>query len=155
MNTTPPSPPPPEGCTACKKSSRRDFLLKIGTGLNVVAAALVGIPVVGYIFASFVQKPPLEWIDLGAVGDFPEGQTRLAQYENPHRHPWDGETAKIPCWVRRIQGNDFQIFAINCTHLGCPVRWFSESKLFMCPCHGGVFYQDGSHASGAAAPRTL
>jgi Rieske Fe-S protein len=28
------------------------------------------------------------------------------------------------------------------------VRWFEESKLFMCPCHGGAYYQDGSRASG-------
>jgi len=28
------------------------------------------------------------------------------------------------------------------------VRWFSESKLFLCPCHGGAYYEDGSRASG-------
>ncbi len=38
--------------------------------------------------------------------------------------------------------------AINCAHLGCPVRWFPQSSLFMCPCHGGAYYQDGSRASG-------
>ena len=46
------------------------------------------------------------------------------------------------------------MFAINCTHLGCPVRWFALSRLFMCPCHGGVYYEDGSHASGPP-PRGL
>ena len=68
--------------------------------------------------------------------------------------PWDGETSNIPCWVRRLSGNSFQVFAINCTHLGCPVRWFQESELFMCPCHGGAFYADGRHASGPP-PRGL
>src|SRR5258705_3524266 len=53
-----------------------------------------------------------------------------------------------------MEGEKFQIFAINCTHLGCPVRWFQESHLFMCPCHGGAFYEDGSHASGPP-PRGL
>ena len=48
----------------------------------------------------------------------------------------------------------FQVFAINCAHLGCPVRWFPESRLFMCPCHGGVYYEDGSRASGPP-PRGL
>jgi Rieske Fe-S protein len=37
---------------------------------------------------------------------------------------------------------------VNCAHLGCPVRWFPQSGLFMCPCHGGAYYQDGSRASG-------
>ena len=31
---------------------------------------------------------------------------------------------------------------------GVPVRWFPQSGLFMCPCHGGVYYADGARASG-------
>jgi len=50
--------------------------------------------------------------------------------------------------VRHIDGEEFQVFAINCAHLGCPVRWFPQSELFMCPCHGGAYYSDGSRASG-------
>jgi menaquinol-cytochrome c reductase iron-sulfur subunit len=34
------------------------------------------------------------------------------------------------------------------------VRWFPQSRLFMCPCHGGVYYEDGSRASGPP-PRGL
>lgn len=136
------------------KPSRRDFLLAFGIGLNAIAGAMVGIPILGYALSAFARKFPLEWIDLGPVAKFPEGVTRLATYRNPHSTPWDGQTADIPCWVRRLSGNEFQVFAINCTHLGCPVRWFEESKLFMCPCHGGAFYEDGSHASGPP-PRGL
>ncbi len=55
---------------------------------------------------------------------------------------------RYSCWVRRVSGTTFQVFAINCAHLGCPVRWFAQSKLFMCPCHGGAYYADGSRASG-------
>jgi Rieske Fe-S protein len=50
--------------------------------------------------------------------------------------------------VRRETSSEFKVFAINCAHLGCPVRWFPQSQLFMCPCHGGVYYGDGSRASG-------
>ena len=46
------------------------------------------------------------------------------------------------------------VLSNSCAHLGCPVRWFQESHLFMCPCHGGAFYEDGSHASGPP-PREL
>ncbi len=88
------------------------------------------------------------WISLGARGQFPAGQTRLATYRHPQANPADGETANIPCWVRHVDGDTFQVFAINCAHLGCPVRWFPQSGLFMCPCHGGVYYSDGSRASG-------
>jgi menaquinol-cytochrome c reductase iron-sulfur subunit len=148
----------PEKKCACEgaaaDTSRRDFLFKLGIGLNVVAGAMVSLPIIGYVMSSFIKVLPSKGISLGPIDKFPEGTTRLASYTNPYKRPWDGETAEIPCWVRRIEGEQFQVFAINCTHLGCPVRWFDESKLFMCPCHGGAFYQDGSHASGPP-PRGL
>jgi menaquinol-cytochrome c reductase iron-sulfur subunit len=134
--------------------SRRSFLFTAGVALNAIAATLLSIPVIGYVFSSFRRQPYDAWIALGAVAHFPEHQTRLATYRNPYTRPWDGTTADIPCWVRRMAGEQFQVFAINCTHLGCPVRWFQESRLFMCPCHGGAFYEDGSHASGPP-PRGL
>jgi Rieske Fe-S protein len=140
---------PPEGV------SRRSFLFNLGVALNVIAATLLAIPVIGYVFSSFRRRVGSQtWIMLGALENFPENQTRLATYRNPYTRPWDGTTANIPCWVRRLTGEKFQVFAINCTHLGCPVRWFEESHLFMCPCHGGAFYEDGSHASGPP-PRGL
>ena len=134
--------------------SRRSFLFALGLALNTLAAALFAIPVIGYVLSPVRRFAWLAWIPLGPLTDFPENQTRLAAYENPFVKPWDGTTAKIPCWVRRLTGQSFQVFAINCTHLGCPVRWFQESGLFMCPCHGGVFYADGRHASGPP-PRSL
>jgi menaquinol-cytochrome c reductase iron-sulfur subunit len=134
--------------------SRRNLLLKIGAGLNAVAGALVGVPLLGYALSSLTRGSKASWISLGPLAKFPEGETRLAVYRNPGSQNWDGDTAEIPCWVRRIDSEAFQVFAINCTHLGCPVRWFQESRLFMCPCHGGAFYEDGSHASGPP-PRGL
>src|SRR3712207_8271662 len=45
-------------------------------------------------------------------------------------------------------------FAVNCTHLGCPVRWIQDASLFLCPCHGGVFYSDGRVAGGRSEEHT-
>ena len=134
--------------------TRRGFLFKLGLALNVIGAALVGIPVIGYVFAPARVRASQAWINLGVLSAFPEGQTRLATYDNPFRVAWDGATAKVACWVRRVKADEFQVFAINCAHLGCPVRWFSQSRLFLCPCHGGAYYEDGSRASGPP-PRGL
>ena len=68
--------------------------------------------------------------------------------------PGTGRRQRSPAGSAALEGEQFQVFAINCTHLGCPVRWFAPSRLFMCPCHGGVYYEDGSHASGPP-PRGL
>ena len=88
------------------------------------------------------------WVSLGSTNAFPVGETRLASYKNPAMNSWDGQTDNVACYVRNQGGNQFQVFAINCAHLGCPVRWFPQSQLFMCPCHGGVYYADGSRAAG-------
>ena len=137
--------------------SRRNLLMVLGIGINAVAAALFSVPIIGYIFAPARRKEmraDLAWVSLGQSTQFPEGETRLATYRNPLVRPSDGETANIPCWVRHIAADQWQVFAINCTHLGCPVRWFPQSGLFMCPCHGGAYYANGARASGPP-PRGL
>jgi Rieske Fe-S protein len=134
--------------------SRRSFLFTLGLVLSGLALALAGVPILGYVLGPLSRRAAQSWIDLGPVASFPERETRLAVYENPYRVVWDGATAKIACWVRRLEGDHFQVFAVNCAHLGCPVRWFPQSRLFMCPCHGGVYYEDGSRASGPP-PRGL
>jgi len=134
--------------------SRRGFLFTLGLALSAAASTLAAIPVIGYIFGPVRGRAGQAWIKLGAAASFPEGHTRLATYENPVRVAWDGATAKVACWVRHIEGDRFQVFAANCAHLGCPVRWFAQSRLFLCPCHGGAYYEDGSRASGPP-PRGL
>src|SRR5580658_10500165 len=131
--------------------SRRQMFLKLGAAFTGAVGVLLGIPIVGYILSPLTRGRNGgydRWIPLGSIDQFPAGQTRLATYRNPGASSTDGETAETPCWVRNIDGNNFQVFAINCAHLGCPVRWFPQSRLFMCPCHGGVYYEDGSRASG-------
>jgi menaquinol-cytochrome c reductase iron-sulfur subunit len=130
--------------------SRRAFLFKLSLFLNGAVGAVMAVPILGYLLAPAMKKDSSynSWIELGPLSDFPEGETRLVNFRNPITTTWDGQTGDIPCWVRRISGNSFQIFAINCAHLGCPVRWFAQSKLFLCPCHGGAYYADGARASG-------
>jgi menaquinol-cytochrome c reductase iron-sulfur subunit len=130
--------------------SRRVFLFKLSLLLNGAVGAVLAVPIVGYLLGPALRKSSAEnsWIDLGPLSNFPEGETRLVNFRNPITTAWDGQTGDIPCWVRRIAGNNFQVFAINCAHLGCPVRWFAQSRLFLCPCHGGAYYEDGARASG-------
>jgi menaquinol-cytochrome c reductase iron-sulfur subunit len=138
----------PEGVRAAKHS-RRSFLFKLALLVNGAVGAVLAVPIVGYLLGPAMKKGGYDsWISLGALSEFPEGQTRLVDYRNPVTTSWDGQTGDIPCWVRRVSGTTFQVFAINCAHLGCPVRWFAQSQLFLCPCHGGAYYADGSRASG-------
>jgi Rieske Fe-S protein len=129
--------------------TRRGLFMKLGILFNGVVATALAVPMVRYLFASATRAShALPWVSLGRINEFPEGETRLATFRNPIVTPTDGKTADTACWVRRVEGEQFQVFAVNCAHLGCPVRWFPQAGLFMCPCHGGAYYRDGSRASG-------
>jgi Rieske Fe-S protein len=106
-------------------------------------------PVLRYLFSPLKRDAAYQsWVSIGSIDSFPVGETRIAIYKNPFNRPWDGETDGVACYVRRTRPQEFQVFAVNCAHLGCPVRWFPQSQLFMCPCHGGAYYADGARASG-------
>jgi len=130
--------------------SRRAFLFKLSLLLNGAVGAALAIPLVGYLLGPAWRNGGTvgSWVSLGALDNFPVGETRFAQFRSPVARHDDGDTAKVPCWVRRVARQQFQVFAINCAHLGCPVRWFAQSRLFLCPCHGGAYYEDGTRASG-------
>ena len=137
--------------SSSERPSRRGLFVKAGLLLNGIVGAMLAVPILRYLLSPAGRKRKTEsqaWVSLGQVANFPAGETRLATYRNPVVTPTDGETANVACWVRNVDGDRFQVFAINCAHLGCPVRWFPQSNLFMCPCHGGAYYADGSRASG-------
>jgi Rieske Fe-S protein len=146
--------PPPEPL------GRRTFFSWITYGVGAIAAAVAGIPFVAYLLG--VRKAPVGWVSLGPVTDFPPHQTRRVKFDNPISQPWDGMVAHTEVYVRNdamaksadAAENKFLVLAVNCAHLGCPVEWFQESGLFMCPCHGGVYYASGERASGPP-PRGL
>lgn len=137
-----------------KMKERRVFLAKVGMGLMGVTAILAGIPILGAFFSPFLKKKPRRWEAVGSINSFEIGKTVEVSLEDPSPLVWAGVVAKTGAWLRRDGESDFIAFSINCTHLGCPVRWLPHADLFMCPCHGGVYYKDGTVAGGPP-PRPL
>jgi menaquinol-cytochrome c reductase iron-sulfur subunit len=127
---------------------RRSFLIKISVGIAAATATIATIPVISALIAPLIGKTPRIWRAVGNIEDFLPGSTRLVKFENADPAIWAGETAQTAAWLRRGMKNEFVAFSANCTHLGCPVRWEEKAELFMCPCHGGVYYKDGSVAAG-------
>jgi Rieske Fe-S protein len=139
--------------TQTRRTFGQRLFLLLTAAFGSLAALAVAIPFFGY-FLGALRKRTSPWVDLGPVGKFPTNETRLATFDNPLRQPWDGITSNTGVYVRNLGENRFLIFAVNCAHLGCPVEWFPQSGLFMCPCHGGVYYENGARASGPP-PRGL
>jgi Rieske Fe-S protein len=166
----PAAPPDPE------LVGRRRLLARVSVGLGAASGVALGVPMAGFVvgplFHGMTPQPSspdaLEWRTVGklsadgkslmmttddgatSVVDFSPGTTLEAPvvFEDASSLPWSGVTGRTAAYLRRVSETECVAFAINCAHLGCPVRWFSESQLFMCPCHGGVYYADGSRASG-------
>lgn len=151
--------------------SRRQFLGIISAGVGAVGAVLVGIPFVSFLMAPLLKEPPEVWQAVriintsqdtagtptstpGEVNNFKVGETVEVAFEDSSPLAYAGVSAQTAAWLRRESETGFRAFAVNCTHLGCPVQWVPDGQIFLCPCHGGVYYQDGQVAAGPP-PKSL
>jgi len=138
--------------------SRRQFLGVVSGAVGAVGAVLVAIPFVSFLLAPLLNRAPEKWLPVGDVNNFKVGETVPVAFEDPFSLPYAGVSAQTSAWLRRVantgQDSDFKVFAVNCTHLGCPVQWVPDGQIFLCPCHGGVYYADGQVAAGPP-PKSL
>ena len=145
--------------------NRDAFLALFTLSFGAIAGLVVGIPIIGYVLAPLIKQPPEIWEsvyfssgpDKGkavTVDAMAIGRTELVWFQALGPAPWAGTTATQGVYLRRIGQNNFTTFALYCTHLGCPIHWLAEAKIFLCPCHGSVFNADGTVAGGPA-PRPL
>jgi len=134
--------------------SRRRFLSRLSLALSGLIAAVTTVPVIGFLLSPLTRKVPRVWRPVGPVSRFTIGETVNVVFEDASPLPWAGVTARTAAWLRRDGERQFTAFTVHCTHLGCPVRWVADAQLFLCPCHGGVYYSDGTVSAGPP-PRTL
>jgi Rieske Fe-S protein len=119
-----------------------------------VAVAAFGLPALGFALGPlFEEQIPNTFQDVGPEKDF-----------NPETYvpkviaivPGAGEAGKTTIYVRRTdpardQKNADQPYvaiSTRCAHLGCPVRYVTASRRFICPCHGGVYGFQGEVTGG-------
>jgi menaquinol-cytochrome c reductase iron-sulfur subunit len=148
--------PPPEDAASHPEAppatpeelARREFLTTLSIAVGVAGGAVMSVPGLGFVIAPLFRNAPREWRPVGKVGDFDIGATVNVVFSDASPLPWAGVTAKTGAWLRRVAAEEFVVFSVNCAHLGCPVRWMERAHLFMCPCHGGVYYEDGRVAAG-------
>jgi menaquinol-cytochrome c reductase iron-sulfur subunit len=134
--------------------SRRRFLNRITLAMSGLIGLVLSVPILAYLLSPLLNRAPASWVRVGRADQFPVGRTVQVAFEDPSPAAWAGQTARTSAWLRRTGEASFAAFAVNCTHLACPVNWLQDAGLFLCPCHGGVFYADGSVAGGPP-PRPL
>lgn len=131
-----------------EETARRSFFARVSMILSGVIGLIMMAPAVAFVLGPIFRKPPGMWRSVGKLDSFQVGDTVLVHFEDSSPEKWAGVTATTAAWLRRVDDSEFIAFSINCRHLGCPVRWVDTAGLFMCPCHGGVYYSDGTVAGG-------
>ena len=121
-------------------------LISIAAGSAIAVAASV--PIVGFLLSPMLRKFPPLWQSVGPLENFKTGDTVQVDLVTSSSLAWDGPAKKVGAWLRRDDNTNFTAYSSTCTHLGCPVRWLPSAELFMCPCHGGVYFKDGDVAAG-------
>ena len=133
----------------------RRRVFEIGAqGVGGIAVAAFALPALGFALGPmFEDQLPDHYQDVGPERDF-----------NPETYvpkvisivPLVGEAGKTTIYVRRTdpvrdeKNKDQPYVAIStrCAHLGCPVRYVTASRRFICPCHGGVYGFQGEVTGG-------
>jgi Rieske Fe-S protein len=149
---------------------RSTFLSVATLGLGGLIGGLITVPVLGFaVLPSFTNQSEQD-VELGPIGDFPEGEFVIATYlEDPEI----GEVTRRTMFIRnngRTEAGEpsFTMLYSRCAHLGCPVQpngliMEDERKKigphdvdvtpvlvtgFGCPCHGGQYDTEGNRTAG-------
>lgn len=127
--------------------TRTKFLTGIAIVTGGVMTAAILVPVVGFAAADALQPEEWQWVDIGPLRDFPDGQTTSLAVSGPS--PESDRRA----YIRHQDGAIIAIWN-RCAHLGCPVAYAPGGDNFSCPCHGGAYDSLGLVTAGPP-PRPL
>jgi menaquinol-cytochrome c reductase iron-sulfur subunit len=116
-------------------------------GGSALAAGVVGIPALIAGLSPAWQARSETWRPLGPLRKFPIGKVSSASVPRD-RDVWPRTYGERLVFVWRKAETDLVVFSRNCTDLGCPLEYEAGSGCFLCPCHGGIFAQDGQRLTG-------
>ena len=136
------------------EAPRRRFFKYVVNSIGAVIAAMLAVPLGGFFAIPALRKRAAVWKEVGPVSEFPVGEIQLAPLKPLTRREWPEDWGTEAVWVYRKSTDEFVVYNIHCTHVGCPVNWSPQAKRFFSPCHGGVFDTEGRVLAGPP-PRPL
>jgi menaquinol-cytochrome c reductase iron-sulfur subunit len=127
--------------------TRRFFTGLIVAGGSAVFSGIVGIPALILGLSPVFERGRRErWRSLGKLEEFRLGTIQQAQLD-VDRTEWPRSLPIQTVFVWR-QAEDVVVYSPSCTDLSCPLTYDSGSACFFCPCHGGIFTQNGQRLAG-------
>lgn len=162
----------PEPDAEPAKYSRGMLLSGATLGLGGVIGAAITVPLVGFAVAPAFIDQNEDDVDLGPIGNFPEGQFVITNfdYKRVNTEIEAPSVARRTAYIRNngfVEGTpSFTILSNRCVHLGCPVQPAGptgeasdvdgldvtlipvQPANFSCPCHGGAYDTEGNRTAG-------
>lgn len=138
-------------------TTRRTFLTYVASAISAFIGIVAGVPILGYLVSPLRTKQEAAWINLGRVRDFSGPTPQIVQFTVTRRDGWVEVKEARSCWVIPSVGGTFLVVNGRCTHLGCAFSWKTDGEYaqkFYCPCHDGVYDQEGRVLDGPP-PRPL
>ena len=127
---------------------RRTFFGLLVTGAGALVAGVVGVPALLAGLSPALQPRRREaWRPVGRLNDFPTGAVHEGEIA-ADRKTWPRSFRNRAVFVWRRSADDLVVFSRSCTDLGCPLDYDPGSTCFFCPCHGGIFAQNGERLAG-------
>jgi menaquinol-cytochrome c reductase iron-sulfur subunit len=135
---------------------RRTFLRWASGIAAAMSAALVGVPsLLAFLAPTFRRPAKKDWIKV-AQADLVEIETPVkVDFVEPLSDAWIESRALRTIWLYTEDGERFTAFNGTCTHLGCSYGYDASRKLFVCPCHQGVFDMKTGAVLAGPPPRAL
>lgn len=127
--------------------SRRKMMGLVVGVINLgLIGAIVG-PMVGFAAAPLGNKRKSRWVELMDESRIKPGEVKEVNYSLLVVDGYHEVEQKFTVFLRRSE-EDVICIDPACTHLGCRVDYHADQHKFICPCHGGVFDDEGTNKSG-------
>jgi menaquinol-cytochrome c reductase iron-sulfur subunit len=134
---------------------RREFVAGVVGLMGAVMAAVVGLPIIGYLVAPALKSSGgAGWVPLGSLSALQPDQPTPFTFSRLQQIGWKRTKLNRTAYVSRYADGDLIVLSDICTHLSCKVRWDPEQEAFACPCHDALFDRLGNVISGPP-PRPL
>jgi len=117
--------------------ARRLFMTGLSSGLGVMAALGLGVPVVGFLLPPRKDLSTPDLVRAAGAGELPDNSAKMVRLLG------------VPVLLVHQGGERYFALSAVCTHMNvCHLEWSRERQQLVCPCHGGAFDVYGNVVQG-------
>lgn len=124
---------------------RRYFLTRLTQALIGLGALSFGLGGLAFLLPRKARPRPAPLVDILDEADLPRQGVKRVEFSRPAA---DGHPARVQRVFLVTKGESCFALSSRCTHLGCLVEWSRHRKRFVCPCHGGMYDDEGQVVQG-------